>query len=402
MTSHLKKLFSIILLIFALSSCSSALACEKCKEHVSDSATLHQTEPTTDKSAALTADSSESITILMAGDLLLHRFVQMSGEKPGGGYDFTHIFAKLRDQISSADISIINQETPLAGEEFGLSGYPLFNAPLEVADAIAWAGFDVVLQATNHTLDKGKSGVIACRSYFAEHYPEIKIAGTALTEDESAGICVVERKGFRVALLNYTYGTNGNPIPSDMPWIVSLLDEQTVREDIKKAKEIADFVVVCPHWGIEYVHSPSSGQRLWCKLFFECGADLVIGTHPHVIQPLEWYEEDGRTMPVFWSLGNFVNSTAETGRGVCNRMLGGMALIRLSRGEDREVYVSEASVIPIVTQLNEGYAGITVYSFYDYSEELAAANALVQKRDPLFSYSYCQKVFSEIFGDAVN
>jgi poly-gamma-glutamate synthesis protein (capsule biosynthesis protein) len=363
---------------------------------VSDSGSSRDSAAPEDPAAAV------SINIIMAGDLLMHRFVQISGQKPDGAYDFSPIFANVKNEIASADIAIINQETPLAGIEFGLSGYPLFNAPCEVADAVAGAGFDVVLQATNHALDQGKEGVLACRAYWAENYPDIKIAGTAITEDEAEKICVAESKGIRVAVLNYTYGTNGMPLPSDAQWIVSLLDESKIRDDIARAKKSADFIIVCPHWGVEYSHSPSSGQRRWCDLFLECGADLVIGTHPHVIQPIEWYEDGaGHRMLVFWSIGNFVNSTAEAGEGISDRMLGGMAKVTLTRDADGMVSISGASVIPVVTQLSDGYGGVTVYPFYNYSESMADANILVHKRDPLFSYAYCENVFKEIFGDYI-
>ncbi len=344
-----------------------------------------------------------SVTLMMAGDLLLHRFVQISGKKADGSYDYNPVFENVREEISSADIAIVNQETPLAGDAFGLSGYPFFNAPCEFADAIAWAGFDVVLQATNHALDQGKSGLIAGRAYWSENFPEIKIAGTALSEEEAAGVCVVECSGISIAVLNYTYGTNGIPLPSGMPWIVSMLDESKIRADIARAKGVSDFIVVCPHWGIEYAHSPSSSQRTWCDLFFECGADLIIGTHPHVIQPIEWYEDAaGRKMLVYWSLGNFVNSTAETGYGVSNRMMGGMAKVMLTRGADGKIYISQANVVPVVTQLNEGYGGVTVYPFCNYNADLAQKNLLVRERDPQFSYENCKKVFKEIFGEYYN
>ena len=327
----------------------------------------------------------EEVTIVMVGDLLMHRLVQKSGKASDGSYNYDHLFACIRDEISSADIAIINQETPLAGEKLGLSGYPMFNAPQETADAVAEAGFDVVLQATNHTLDRGEEGVRLCREYWAEHYPNIKIVGTALTEQEASKICIVERKGLRVAVLNYTYGTNGIPLPAGMPYIVSLLDEAKVRADTARARELADFIVICPHWGTEYMHKPSEKQKYWCRVFLECGADLVIGTHPHVIQPVQWYSrDDGHKMLVYFSLGNFVNSTAERGAGVCNRMLGGMAKVTLTKDEEGFVLIKDACVVPLVTHLTGGYAGITVYPFSEYTEALAVANSFVRERDPLF------------------
>ncbi|HOA84470.1 MAG TPA: CapA family protein [Bacillota bacterium] len=383
------KLFCMILLVACLCACAAGAN------------SLPAPRPETIRTE-MPADefNDEQVTIVMVGDLLMHRLVQQSGKAPDGSYNFDHLFACVKSEISAADIAIINQETPLAGEKLGLSGYPMFNAPQEVADAVAKAGFDIVLQATNHTLDRGAEGVRLCREYWAGHFPEVKIAGTALCEKEASEILIVERSGIRVAVLNYTYGTNGIPLPDGMPYIVSLLDEEKVRADTARAREIADFVVICPHWGTEYMHKPSEEQDYWCRIFLECGADLVIGTHPHVIQPVKWYSrEDGHKMLVYFSLGNFVNSTAERGAGVCSRMLGGMAKVTIEKDEEGFVSIKDACVIPLVTHLTGGYAGITVYPFSDYSEALAVANTFVRERDPLFSYAYCRELFSNIFGD---
>lgn len=351
--------------------------------------------------AAFARRQSEDVplTLVMVGDLLMHRFVQNSGRLEGG-YSFEHLFANVKDEISSADLAIINQETLLAGEEFGLSGYPLFNAPREVADAIESAGFDVVLQATNHSLDRGAAGLMRCLSYWEEKHPGVITAGCAANEADASRIRIAERRGIRVAVLNYTYGTNGIPLPEGMPWSVCLLEEEAVRSDIARARRDADFVVVCPHWGVEYMHTPSDEQRRWCGVFLECGADLVIGTHPHVVQPVEWYErEDGHRMLVYYSLGNFVNSTAERGEGICNRMLGGMAKVILARDDDGGVYIASAVVLPLITQVNDGFAGVTTYLFSDYTEDLAAQNTLLRSRDPRFSYKYCDRIFREVFGN---
>ncbi|HHT53898.1 MAG TPA: CapA family protein [Clostridiales bacterium] len=383
------KLVCLILLLTCLGACAAGADCPP------------EPQPETIR-AETPADEfdDEEVTIVMVGDLLMHRLVQESGKAPDGSYDFSHLFTCVRDEISSADIAIINQETPLAGEGLGLSGYPMFNAPQQVADAVAEAGFDVVLQATNHTLDRGEEGVRICREYWAEYYPNVRIVGTALTEQEASKICIVERSGLRVAVLNYTYGTNGISPPAGMPYIVSLLDEEKVRADTARARELADFVVICPHWGAEYLHEPSEEQKHWCRIFLECGADLVIGTHPHVIQPVKWFSrDDGHKMLVYFSLGNFVNSTAERGAGVCSRMLGGMAKITIEKDEEGIVTIKDACVVPLVTHLTGGYAGITVYPFSDYSEALAVANSFVRERDPLFSYAYCRDLFTDVFGE---
>lgn len=360
----------------------------------------------TNSESADTDLSENEVTIVMAGDLLMHRFVQESGKRRDGSYNFDRLFENVKPEIESADIAIINQETLLAGSKYGLSGYPCFNAPCEVADAIAAAGFNVVLQATNHTLDKGFDALACCRSYWSENYPQIKIAGTHTCESDADCICVTEINGIKIAVLNFTYGTNGIPCPVGKEWAVEMLDSENVRRDFESARDLADFIIVCPHWGTEYTHTPSEEQRKWCRLFVEYGADLVIGTHPHVIQPLEWEEGcdiDGNhvKIPVYYSLGNFVNSSAVSGNGTSVRMLGGMAKVSISRGKDGNICINEATVIPLVTQLDNGFAGITVYPFGMYTEALAESNRIVRDHDPLFSYEYCESTFIKIFGDSM-
>ena len=173
-------------------------------------------------------------------------------------------------------------------------------------------------------------------------------------------------------------------------------------ERITKAEEFADFTIVCPHWGTEYQLVPSSNQEKWARIFAENGADLVIGTHPHVIQPIEWItvEETGHKMLVYYSLGNFVNWTSESGAGIANRMVGGMAKITLTL-EEQEVIVSEYGVEPVVCHLEQGINGVTVYSLEDYTEELAARNQIIYQ-DSYFDLEYCKELCEKVWPEYVD
>ena len=227
----------------------------------------------------------------MVGDILLHTRVAESGRTEDGGYDFSAVFAQMKEEISQADIALVNQEVIIGGEELGVSGYPAFNAPYELGDALADAGFDVILHATNHALDKGRQGLLNCLAFWKENHPEETVVGIHGSSEKSQEICVVEQDGIRIAILNYTYGTNGIALPEDMPYAVELLEEQRVAEDIRAAEELADFTIVCPHWGTEYTLTQTKAQERWARFFSENGADLVIGTHPHVPEPVEWVED---------------------------------------------------------------------------------------------------------------
>lgn len=335
------------------------------------------------------------ITLVMVGDILLHTPVAESARTEKGGYDFSAVFANLQEDIRAADLALVNQEVIIGGQELKVSGYPSFNAPYELGDALAEAGFDVILHATNHTLDKGRRGVINCLTFWREHYPEKVILGIHDSEEDQEEIYVYEQEGIRIAVLNYTYGTNGIALPEDMPYAVDLLQRERVIEDLGRARELADFVIVCPHWGTEYRLEETAAQKEWAQLFAENGADLVLGTHPHVIEPVKWVDD---TL-VYYSLGNFVNWTSGKGEGVANRMVGGMAQITIGLNEKGEAVIKDYGVMPLVCHLEQGFGGVTVYPLEKYTEELAGRNEIV-KQDANFTLEYCRELSEQVFGDA--
>lgn len=356
-----------------------------------------EAQDATEASGAIGEEEDTTIEIVMVGDMLMHERVMESGLQEDGSYDFSHLFAQVGEKIASADLAMVNQETILGGTELGLTGYPSFNSPYEVGDAEAEAGFDVILSATNHALDKGSKGVLRCVSFWEENYPEISCVGIYDNkEDWENDIFLYEKDGITIAVLNYTYGTNGINPPSDMPYLVNYLSESKVKEDLEKADALADFVIVCPHWGTEYRLETDSQQKKWTNLFLENGVDLVIGTHPHVIEPVEWVsDENGNEMLVYYSLGNFVNGTAGTGSGTANRMVGGMADVTLGRGEDGSVEIRSYDVIPLVCHIGEK-ENYTTYFLSDYTTELAEEN-LILSQDAEFSLEYCKELVEKVW-----
>lgn len=343
------------------------------------------------------AAAEETLSILMVGDILMHDRVEAAARQEDGSYAYDAIFTHTKDTIQAADLALVNQEVILGGEELGISGYPAFNAPFTVADALVDAGFDVVCHATNHALDKGRKGVLNCTSFWNAQYPDIAVLGLFDSQKAQDTLYVYEQNGFRIAVLNYTYGTNGIPLPDDMPYAVNLLDKECVIADIQVAEALADFTIICPHWGTEYQLEQSAVQKEWAKLFAAYGADLVLGTHPHVIQPVEWITDEatGHEMLVYYSLGNFVNWTGETGAGIANRMVGAMAQITLAK-KDGEVIISEYGIEPVISHVTSGTNGVTVYRLSDYTEELAAENEILFQ-DAAFSKAYCEQLCEQVF-----
>ena len=344
-----------------------------------------------------------TVDLIMVGDILAHEGVYNSGFFPDGSINFDHIFANVKDDIQAADIAIVNQEVVLGGTDLGLSGYPCFNSPTELGDALVTAGFNVILHATNHALDKGITGIDNTLHFWKKNYPDLPILGIhdeTFTDYETQDIYVYEKDGLRIAILNYTYGTNGIPIPQSRPLIVNMLDEEKVALDIARAKEISDFVIVCPHWGTEYIYTPDSYQQKWTQFFYEHEVDLVIGTHPHVIEPVEWIEEEGNDhkMLVYYSLGNFVSNQDKQ-----PRMLGAMAKVSITMDKIDDEYVvsiSDYGVEPLVTHKLFGPGSITTYKLSDYNDTLAAKNR-INSDEPGFNMAFLQDLSKQVFGDLV-
>ena len=342
----------------------------------------------------------QEVSLVMVGDILMHTKVYESGLMEDGSYNYDHMFAQVKTDIEEADIAIVNQEVILGGRELGLSGYPAFNAAFEVGDSLVDAGFDVILHATNHALDKGKKGLLNCIQFWEEQYPDIAVLGIHESEEDAQEIYVQEINGIRVAILNYTYGTNGIALPKDMPYAVELWDEKQISEDVVRAKEMADFIIVCPHWGTEYVLEETADQRKKAQFLADLGVNLVIGTHPHVVEPVKWISgAEGNQMLVYYSIGNFINATSGTGNGKAARMLGAMAEVTIAMNEEtQEAYISEYGIEPLVTHNVSGSGQITTYKLSDYTEELAKQNEMIYQ-DRTFSKAYCEDICSTVFGD---
>lgn len=322
--------------------------------------------------SSLTADDTSSLTLLAVGDNLIHIQVIESGEQEDGTYNYDHLYTNFKQEISEADIAVINQETILGGDQFPYSGYPNFNSPEEIGDAVINAGFDVVLQATNHTMDMGLNGVLNTFDFWDKH-PEITVLGINRSEEEREQIKIVEKNGIKLALLNYTFSLNGYTVPKDMPYLVNMLDKGKMAADIEKAEQLADFTIVFPHWGTEYVYEPTNAQENLTSFFYEQGVDLVIGTHPHVLEPVEWIEDNSEhRMLVYYSLGNFISYQREA-----PRMLGGIANVTITK-DDEGTYISDSSITPIVTHYENGPADYhyALYELDDYSEALAKVHGV--------------------------
>ena len=350
------------------------------------------------------------ITLMAVGDNLMHMGVINAGRQNDGTYNYNFLFEGISDYLSKADIKIINQETILGGNHLGFSGYPHFNSPTEVGDAIALAGFNVVLHSSNHTADKGFEGLINCASFW-ENYPEVLTVGIYKEPTPEPEIPLLTIEGVTFAILNYTYGPNMEIFPDDLDLYMNFLcnfDEATNRldfttihprvlEDIGKAETLADVVIVCPHWGTEYTTKPSSYQEKWAMQMTEAGADLIIGTHPHVVQPVEWIEaENGNRALCYYSLGNYVSTQKQS---IC--MLEALAWVTFHVTED-SVTISDTNTgaIPLVCHYTAGpVRADSVYPLENYTEELATSHGIWSYGGVPLHLEELQTWSKEILGD---
>jgi len=387
----LKKFMAVLMMTSLMSTLFTGCSAKKDENSVEPDAVVEETQ----------TEADAEIDLIMVGDILLHTPIEEYSKQADGTYDYSAIFTNQKEDISDADLSLVNQEVIIGGEDLGISGYPAFNCSYNLANNLESTGFNVILHATNHALDKGKKGVVNCLDNWKTNHPNMTVLGINDSKEASDNIYVYEKDGMKIAILNYTYGTNGIPLPSDMPYAVNMLEEDKVVADIAKAKEISDFVVVCPHWGTEYLLGTDSMQKKWTKIFMDNGVDLVIGTHPHVIEPIEMLTDEttGHQMLVYYSLGNFVNWTSSTGSGISDRMLGGMAKVKLGRDDNGNVVIKDYGVKAIVSHVTSKLNGITVYNLSDYTDELAKENEII-KQDSNFSKEYLVNLANKVWGDS--
>lgn len=350
------------------------------------------------------------INLMMVGDNLLHMGIVNTGKQEDGSYNYDFLFEGITDFLEEADIKMINQETILGGNELGFTGYPRFNSPTEVGDAIVKAGFNVVLQASNHAADKDLEGIQNCMNFW-DQYPEILVTGIYEEEKDSVGTPIIEIEGIKFAVLNYTYSPNMGTLPEEIDGHLEMLceyDEETgaidyttlndaVVREIVLADTVADVVIVCPHWGTEYTTTPSSYQKKFAKQMVEAGADVIIGTHPHVVQPVEWVEaENGNKALCYYSLGNYVSTQKQA---LC--MLEAMAWITFRVTEEGVMIVDEETgVIPMVNHYNAMPVVFdSVYLLEEYTEEQAASHGIKNYGEVDLYLEDLKKWSAEVFGD---
>lgn len=336
------------------------------------------------------------INIKMVGDDLIHSAVYNQCKQNDGTYNFDKIFENIKDDIQTADIAIINQETILVHDRNKISSYPTFGTPEEIGHSIVSAGFDVVAHATNHTMDKGIDGIKETLNFWNTYYPNINILGIHNNAEEK-DVSYLTKNNIKVGFVNYTYGLNGlESRRKGNEYIVDLLSDNDIEKTMTEAKENSDLLIAILHIGTEYVYEPTKYQKEQVEKFIDLGADIVLCAHPHVLEPYEMViTKNGNTGLVYYSLGNFISSQDEI-----PRVLGGMADINIRKTENKnskKIEIMNYDLIPLVTHQEQG--NYTTYRFDEYPDELENRHRLIYKG---FSKEYLFNLYNEIVKKASN
>ncbi|MBO4353295.1 MAG: CapA family protein [Eggerthellaceae bacterium] len=306
-------------------------------------------------------------------DVLAAYADEQAGSVGDGDYDYRPLFAHIKEYTSEADLSYINQEVHIGGEDIGPRGWPSFNTTDSMADAVVDTGFDFVASASNHSYDWGLYGAVEHSREVWNAQP-VAFTGTATSWEEANEIPVVERNGIKFALLDYTYGVGGferNELPE---YAVNYIDEDRIREDVPQAKALADVVLVAMHWGTENQIEPDDDELYYAQLLADLDVDVILGSHPHVTQPMTWLTgESGHRTLVCYSLGNFIiQHAAPTPNNDLEGMLSCDFVRHDAEGEDGTIEIENIEWIPLVYHGVEGeYA---VWALKDYPAEMAKRN----------------------------
>lgn len=258
--------------------------------------------------------TKKSMSIVMVGDALIHDSIYKDAYIGDNNYDFMNMFTDIGEIIKDYDLRYYNQETIIGGKDLGLSNYPLFNSPDEIGSDLVKTGFNMVSLANNHSMDKREVGLNYSINFW-KSMDGVITAGSYSSFEERDNIEIHEQNGIKYAFLSYTIGTNGIPVPEGKEYLVNVYSDELAKNNIESVKDKVDVIIVAMHWGNEYSHKPNEEQKRIAKYLSSLGVNLIIGCHPHVIQPVDYV---GDTL-VIYSLGNFISSQRSLG---LNKIIG--------------------------------------------------------------------------------
>lgn len=334
-------------------------------------------------------------SVIAVGDNLYHQSLIDAGVSEDGTWNYDKIYTHITDAIKDADIRMIDQETVFTTDHDNVSSYPSFATPTEVGDAIIKAGFNVVESANNHIDDFGEGFLTDTLNFWKTNYPDVTLIGIHDSQEDADTVKIREVNGIKIAFLDYTYGTNVGGIEGK-DYMIDMIRKDKITTMIQKAKQQADCIIFVAHWGTEDETMPNEYEKQWAAYLMEQGVNVIIGGHPHVLQPYGRLTDDkGNETVVFYSLGNFVSTQQKL-----EELLGGMAkftIQKTAKDGKTSVKILTPTVEPLVMHYNSDSGEFGPYMLSDYTEELASQNG-VQKYigDAVFTLDNLKKKFNEI------
>ena len=340
-------------------------------------------------------------SVIAVGDNLIHSSVYKDANTGYNEYDFKPMYELIKPISSKYDIAYYNQETILGGKELGVNDYPTFNSPQEVGDAMIDAGFNLVSLATNHTMDSGEKAVLKSREYWDKQENVIAVGSYSSAEDREK-IRIGNKNNITYTMLNYTYGTNGITVPRGKEYLVNVWPtdleindperdyeyqeyKKQVKKDIEKVRDKVDVLIVAMHWGVEYTHEPTAYEKDMAEYLAKEGVDVIIGTHPHVIQPVTWIDN---TL-VIYSLGNFISAQYQN-QGTCLNYMCTTGLMttfdieKVTKGKESKITIKNVNNELLYTY----YSGWRNFKVIPFSNELI--------KDRLYGYKDVYEKYKNI------
>ena len=327
------------------------------------------------------------VSLFAVGDALIHDAIYKDAQTSDVGedgyyiYDFKKMLTEIKPLAESHDLSFYNQETIIGGKDLGLSNYPMFNSPDEIGLDMLDSGFNIVNLATNHTMDKGVKGATYSANFWEKQ--DAYVTGSYSSFDKRNNIQISEKNGITYAVLGYTYGTNGIPVPDGYEYLVNVWSvygdnsyeeyKNQVKKDIESVRDKVDVLIVSMHWGNEYTHVPTWYQKDAAEFLSNQGVDIIIGTHPHVIQPVEYVND---TL-VIYSLGNFISSQTDE-----NTRVGMMVSLDINKHVENGVSSIKMDNVKadLTWTYHERYKNFKVIPFYNLTnEKLANFESIYEK-----------------------
>lgn len=345
-----------------------------CKDEKKDDNTVKVSETTTQQTTKEPEKKDSKVSFLCAGDNLIHDtlYQQAKSRAGGNGYDFDFLYKNVENTIKGHDLAILNQESPVCNDIFQPSSYPCFNSPTQVGDKMVDLGFNAFSLSNNHILDKGEKGVLATLDYWDKknviHY------GAYRDKQDLDTVHTKEINGIKFSFVGFTEHTNGIKLKDNsQAQIVYNSDLATMEKMIKDARKVSDCVVVSVHWGNENSNVVADRQKTLARQFVSWGANLIIGTHPHVVQSMEYLDApDGSKAFVIYSLGNFVSA-----QSVANNLIGMVVDLNIVKsGKTGIISFEDIKAKPIITHYGAGYQNVQIYTYSEYNYALASKHGV--------------------------